>query len=92
MAEEDAYICPAGQRLVYRHTNQERGLSLRRYWTTAGQACAIKNRCTTGQERRITRWEHEHVLDAVQQRLDEHPENRRRSVMSYSSVIRRNTP
>nr|NIS42478.1 transposase [Desulfuromonadales bacterium] len=23
---------------------------------------------------RITRWEHEHVLEAVQQRLDEHPE------------------
>jgi hypothetical protein len=30
--------------------------------------------CTTGPERRITRWEHEHVLEAVQQRLDENPQ------------------
>ena len=29
--------------------------------------------CTTGPERRITRWEHEQVLEAVQQRLDANP-------------------
>jgi hypothetical protein len=39
--------------------------------------CAIKRSCTTGKERRITRWEHEHVLEAVQCRLDEHPEKMR---------------
>ncbi|GAF76647.1 unnamed protein product, partial [marine sediment metagenome] len=27
--------------------------------------------------RRITRWEHEYVLEAVQQRLDKHPEKMR---------------
>jgi transposase len=27
--------------------------------------------CTTGPQRRITRWEHEHVLEAAQKRLDE---------------------
>ena len=32
------------------------------------------DQCTTGKERRITRWEHEHILEDVQQRLDEHPE------------------
>ena len=74
VAEEDAYICPGGQRLVYHYTNQERGLSLRRYWTTAYRACAIKDRCTTAKQRRITRWEHEHILEDVQRRLDEHPE------------------
>src|SRR4051794_19832857 len=46
-------------------------------WTNACQSCAIKNNCTTGKERRITRWEHEHVLEAVQRRLDEHPEKMR---------------
>ena len=45
--------------------------------TKACQNCAIKNVCTTGKERRITRWEHEHVLEAVQRRLDEHPEKMR---------------
>ena len=47
---------------------------MRRYWTTACHTCAIKARCTTGTERRITRWEHEHVLEAVQRRLDANPQ------------------
>jgi transposase len=77
VTEEDAYICPAGERLAYRYTTEENGLVLRRYWTNACQSCAIKAQCTTGKERRITRWEHEHVIDAVQRRLDEHPEKMR---------------
>jgi hypothetical protein len=44
------------------------------YWTTACQNCALKSQCTTGSERRITRWEHEHLLEAVQQRLDANPD------------------
>ncbi len=75
--EEDAYICPTGERLVHHYTNEERGLILRRYWTNACQACAIKSQCTTGKERRITRWEHEHLLEDVQARLDAHPEKMR---------------
>ena len=74
VTEEDVYICPAGEKLAYHYTTEEKGLALRRYWTNACQSCAIKLQCTTGKERRITRWEHEHVLDAVQRRLDEHPE------------------
>jgi len=77
LAETDVYRCPAGERLVYRYATVEKGLTLYRYWTTACQTCAIKDRCTTGKERRITRWEHEHVLEAVQRRLDEHPEKMR---------------
>ncbi len=74
---DDVYICPAGERLVYHFTNVEKGLTMRRYWTTACQGCAIKDRCTTGKERRITRWEHEHVLEAVERRLDEQPQKMR---------------
>ncbi|MBT8044897.1 MAG: IS1182 family transposase [Verrucomicrobiae bacterium] len=77
MASEDVYICPAGERLAYHYTNEEKGLTLHRYWTNACQTCAIKHQCTTGKERRIRRWEHEHVVEAVQQRLDEHPEKMR---------------
>src|ERR1700758_4919202 len=47
---------------------------LRRYWTTACQTCSLKSQCTPGPERRITRWEHEHLLEAVQKRLDANPE------------------
>jgi transposase len=72
-AEADAYRCPAGERLSYRYTNVERGLTLKRYWTTACGRCAIKARCTPAPERRVTRWEHEAVLDAMQHRLDANP-------------------
>jgi len=72
--DEDVYICPAGERLTYRFTREEHGLAIRRYWTTACAGCAIKDRCTPGRERRISRWEHEAVLDAVQRRLDENPQ------------------
>jgi transposase len=72
--EEDVYRCPAGEKLRYYYTNVEKGLTLRRYWTTACQTCAIKSRCTPAKERRITRWVHEHVLEAVQRRLDKNPE------------------
>ncbi len=81
MRADDADICPAGERLVYHYTNVENGLTWRRYWTANGsracRSCAIKGRCTTAKERRITRWEHEHVLEAVERRLDEHPEKMR---------------
>ncbi|NJO32149.1 MAG: transposase [Rhodospirillales bacterium] len=74
IAEEDIYRCPAGEHLTYRYTNEEAGKVLRRYWTTACSKCPIKSQCTTGPERRIARWEHEHLLDAVQQRLDANPQ------------------
>jgi transposase len=77
LADEDVYICPAGETLPYRYSNEEDGLIQRRYWTNACQSCPIKRTCTSGKERRITRWEHEHVLEAVQRRLDEHPEKMR---------------
>src|SRR5689334_15536453 len=77
VADKDVYICPAGETLAYHYTNEENGLVLRRYWTNACQSCAIKHSCTPSKERRITRWEHEHVLEAVQRRLDEHPEKMR---------------
>lgn len=78
LQDEDVYRCPAGERLKYRYSNEERGQRLRRYWTTVCPNCPLKSSCTTGPERRITRWEHEHLLDAVQQRLDEDPQAMRR--------------
>jgi len=74
LSDEDVYRCPAGERLKYYYTNEEKGQKLRRYWTNACRHCALKSRCTTGPQRRITRWEHEHVLEAVQKRLDENPQ------------------
>ena len=78
VASQDAYRCPAGQWLTYRYSNVEDGKTMRRYWTNACRDCALKTKCTTGNERRIPRWEHEHVLEAVQERLDADPQAMRR--------------
>jgi transposase len=74
LSTEDVYRCPGGEKLTYRYTNEEDGKTLRRYWTMACPRCPLKSQCTKGPERRITRWEHEHLLEAVQQRLDENPQ------------------
>jgi hypothetical protein len=74
MPEEDVYRCPVGEKLKFYYANEEHGQKMRRYWTNACKTCAIKKQCTTGKERRITRWEHEHVLETVQQRLDQDPQ------------------
>jgi len=75
--QEDVYICPAGERLTHRFTNEERGKILYSYWTSACKTCPIKDQCTTGPERRVRRWEHEAVLERVQARLDRNPDKMR---------------
>jgi len=53
---------------------QDNGKSMYRYWTTVCQQCTVKAECTSGKERRVTRWEHEEVLEAAQARLDRNPD------------------
>ena len=55
VAADDVYLCPAGEQLTYHYTNEQDGKTLHRYWTTACEACALKSKCTTGKERRISR-------------------------------------
>jgi hypothetical protein len=74
LADENVYRCPAGEKLKYRYTAEEHGQKLHRYWTDACPTCPIKAQCTTGKQRRITRWEHEEVVEAVQERLDKNPD------------------
>jgi transposase len=72
--EQDEYECPAGERAIYRFTREENGQKLRRYWSSACTRCSLKPKCTTGPYRRISRWEHEDVLERAQARLDQHPQ------------------
>jgi transposase len=60
--------------MIYRSTREENGLLLHRYWSSACTDCTIKTQCTTGKNRRISRWEHEDVLEAVERRMERHPE------------------
>ena len=72
--QDDEYECPAGERAIYRFTREEKGKMIRRYWSSACTRCAMKPKCTTGKYRRISRWEHEAILDTVEARLDRAPE------------------
>lgn len=68
------YRCPAGSIAIHRTTTVEAGKTLHKYWSSDCTGCALKPQCTTGRERRISRWEHEYILDVVQERLDGAPQ------------------
>lgn len=81
--EEDEYECPAGERAIHRFTTVEHGMQIHKYWSSACPRCPMKAQCTTAPHRRITRWEHEDVLEHMQARLEWTPEAsrlRRRTV------------
>jgi hypothetical protein len=71
---KDEYRCPAGQRAIWRFTTVEHDFTLHKYWSSACPRCPIRARCTTGDYRRIARWEPEKVLDAMQKRLNRTPQ------------------
>lgn len=74
IAKEDEYLCPAGERLRRHQTRLEDGMNISVYWTYICPQCPLKTQCTKGNERRVRRWEHEAVLDAMQCRLDRKPD------------------
>ena len=70
ITSENVYRCPAGEKLTYRFENVEDGRTLHSYWTTKCETCHLKPRCTTGNMRRVKRWEHESVIDEMLEQLD----------------------
>ncbi len=73
-AKVNEYICPAGERLTHRYDSVEEGKTLGVYWTTRCSECPLKADCTTGKERRIKRWEKEHILEAADALLKKNPD------------------
>ncbi|NJC30407.1 hypothetical protein GGR79_001874 [Xanthomonas arboricola] len=69
-----AYRCPAGEHATHRFTSEENGLALRKYWSSACPDFSMRDQCTPPRYRRISRWEHEHVLDSMQVQLDARPQ------------------
>ena len=74
ISESDQYECPAGEKATYRYTSKEKGLNIRKYWSSKCLGCQMKSKCTTGDYRRIRRWEHEDILDKMQKRLNDNPQ------------------
>jgi hypothetical protein len=75
--DTDTYWCPAGEQLTRRTRTQQGDLIAYRYWSSVCGDCSLKSHCTTGKERRVSRWEHEDVIDAAEARLDREPERMR---------------
>jgi hypothetical protein len=73
-AQHPCEFAPCGRNDVAAPRMKEAGQRPRRYWINACRDCALKASCTTGKERRITRREHELVLEDVQRRLDNNPQ------------------
>jgi transposase len=73
-AERNEYRCPAGEHLIWRYESTEHGMQLHRYWSSNCKSCALKDKCTPSEQRRVSRWEHEEVLDDMQNRLDQTPD------------------
>ena len=102
VSERDEYRCPAGQALTWHFTSVEHGMTLHCYWSSVCGSCPLKAQCTTGPNRRVKRWEHEAVIDTMQQRLDhdagkmrtrrctvEHPFGTLKSWMGYTHFLTR---
>jgi hypothetical protein len=74
IAKYDKYECPAGERLIYRFTCYEAKKTIHIYWSSACPRCRIKLRCTTGVCRRVSRWEHEALLEEMEDRVNHVPD------------------
>jgi len=73
-SKSNEYQCPAGERLIWRFARIEAGHNIHRYWSSDCPTCSIKEKCTPSQYRRVSRWEHEESLEAMQKRLDHAPD------------------
>jgi transposase len=71
--ENDTYRCPAGESLTWRYTTVENEMNLHCYWTTKCARCSLKSQCTTGEQRRVKRWEHRLFLTRCKSGSTAHP-------------------
>jgi hypothetical protein len=72
---KDCYRCPGDQELTFRFETIEQGRQIRYYSTSACKTCPLKPQCTRNKEnRRITRWVHEAIMEEMQQRVAIHSE------------------
>jgi transposase len=92
-SQKDCYRCPAGEELTFRFETVEKGRQIRYYSTSVCQRCLLKPKCTRNKEnRRITRWVHERVMEEMEQRVRENPDKvklRKRIVEHPFGTIKR---
>jgi len=69
--QDNEYLCPAGERLIWRMKTIEKGRELHKYWSSNCRSCRLKSKCTSSKQRRVTRWQHEKTLEAMEERMAE---------------------
>jgi BMFP domain-containing protein YqiC len=72
-AKRNEYICPANERLTYRFDSVEHGKTLRVYMCYGCSSCPLQKKCTTGNVKRLKRWEKEAILDQAEAVLKKYP-------------------
>ena len=75
-ATHDRYICPAKQELTFRRQATDHGKPIKVYEGVACRECALRTQCTQRRSgnRRVWRWVHEDVIEAMQDRVWRHPD------------------
>lgn len=74
--EKDVYICPNNQELTLRANNTDnKGMKFKKYLCRTCNNCPDKTRCTKSKTgRSIERWEHEVLMEQMDQRVKENPD------------------
>ncbi len=84
---KDIYVCPAGNELTYRFSMEIKGHERRFYTTARCRQCPLKKRCTRSNRdsRKISRWPHESILDAMGERVAKNPEKmkKRKAIVEH---------
>jgi Transposase and inactivated derivatives len=102
-ADKDIYICPASQELRFFENTSKNGLKYKKYKCFSCNNCPKKSQCTTSiSGRTLQRWEHEYVLEEVQNNtlanneiyklrrcIVEHPYGTVKRTFGYSYFLRR---
>jgi transposase len=75
-AQDDCYLCPANRQLTYRSLTLKGDKAVKIYESRACKQCLLRSRCTRSRtnNRRIYRWVNEHVIEAMRERMQRHPE------------------
>lgn len=75
IAETNTYTCPTGQTLKFRHRVQDKGTIRFNYQNAAACAqCALRTHCTGSSYRVVSRWENDHCIERMKQRMAADPQ------------------
>ena len=73
--EKDVYLCPGNQELIFKKLRKDKKRVTRVYTTGACKNCELRKQCSKNiRGREIYRWEHEEIIEDMENRLKNEPE------------------